>query len=77
MGDFSVKNESNNNYWYGNPIGIRFGGKMELGLGIRRGIRVLRHVDKGNWWSFPGTIDDLMFFKSLQNLMHFVEGFIF
>ncbi|KAK1581223.1 hypothetical protein Q3G72_004127 [Acer saccharum] len=34
--------------------GIGFGGKMELGLGIRRGIRALRHVDKGNWWSFPG-----------------------
>ncbi|KAK2646391.1 hypothetical protein Ddye_021586 [Dipteronia dyeriana] len=67
MGNLSVKkesiDESNNNYWYGNP----FGGKMELGLGIRRGIRALRHVDEGNWWSFPCTVDVLQISPKLNS----------
>lgn len=41
------------NSWYGNPMGIGFGGKFQFGFGHRRGIRALRHVDEGNWWSFP------------------------
>ncbi|XP_059460043.1 protein CHLOROPLAST IMPORT APPARATUS 2-like isoform X2 [Corylus avellana] len=45
------------NSWYGNPIpmGLGFGGKFEMGFGMRRGggVRALRHVDEGNWWSFP------------------------
>ncbi|XP_022755482.1 protein CHLOROPLAST IMPORT APPARATUS 2 isoform X2 [Durio zibethinus] len=46
--------------WYGNPMGYGFGGKLEfgLGLGLRRGIRALRHVDEGSWWNFP-TVDVL------------------
>ncbi|XVE71894.1 hypothetical protein DITRI_Ditri10aG0188200 [Diplodiscus trichospermus] len=46
--------------WYGNPMGLGFGGKFELGLGFgfRRGVRALRHVDEGNWWNLP-TVDVL------------------
>ncbi|KAJ4833187.1 hypothetical protein Tsubulata_016058 [Turnera subulata] len=61
MGNLCVRNEvvgeSNNNNgqfsssWYGNPMGLQFNGG---GIGIRRGVRALRHhVDDGNWWHFP------------------------
>ncbi|KAL5838691.1 hypothetical protein ACOSQ3_015860 [Xanthoceras sorbifolium] len=70
MGNLSVKNETvhenNNNYWYGNPMGIGFGGKMESGFGMRSGIRALRHVDEGNWWSFPSTVDVLQISPKLN-----------
>ncbi|KAF5456388.1 hypothetical protein F2P56_025877 [Juglans regia] len=43
--------------WYGNsiPVGLGFGGKFDLGFGMRinGGVRALRHVDEGNWWGFP------------------------
>lgn len=64
MGNLSVGTDTvDNSYsggqknsWYGNPIpmGLGFGGKFEMGFGMRRGgVRALRHVDEGNWWSFP------------------------
>ncbi|XP_062165162.1 protein CHLOROPLAST IMPORT APPARATUS 2-like isoform X2 [Alnus glutinosa] len=64
MGNLSVGTDTvddscsggQNNSWYGNPIpmGLGFGGKFEVGFGMRRGgVRALRHVDEGNWWRFP------------------------
>ncbi|XP_021277159.1 LOW QUALITY PROTEIN: protein CHLOROPLAST IMPORT APPARATUS 2 [Herrania umbratica] len=46
--------------WYGNPMGLGFGGRFEFGFGfgLRRGVRALRHVDEGNWWNFS-TVDVL------------------
>ncbi|KAB2625844.1 protein CHLOROPLAST IMPORT APPARATUS 2-like [Pyrus ussuriensis x Pyrus communis] len=53
-------NNSNPNWnsCYGYPMGLGFGGKFEFGFGSRRGVKPLRHVDNGNWWSFP-TVDVL------------------
>lgn len=45
--------------WYGNPMGLGFGGRFDLGLGPRRGgVRALRQVEEANWWNFP-TVDVL------------------
>ncbi|XVF69913.1 hypothetical protein PTKIN_Ptkin11bG0119200 [Pterospermum kingtungense] len=83
MGNLSVKqqqqqedtlDESNGtcqfgSSWYGNPMGLGFGGKLDLGLGfglISRGVRALRHVDEGNWWDFP-TVDVLQISPKSNN----------
>ena len=49
---------SGGGFCYGYPMGLGFGARFDLGLGMRRGmgIRALRHVDEGNWWNFP-TVD--------------------
>ncbi|GMP47379.1 hypothetical protein CsSME_00015142 [Camellia sinensis var. sinensis] len=46
------------NSCYGHPIGLGFGGKFDVGFGMRRrGVRALRHVDEErDWWRFP-TVD--------------------
>ncbi|XP_021816022.1 protein CHLOROPLAST IMPORT APPARATUS 2-like isoform X2 [Prunus avium] len=55
----SNPNPNSSNSCYGYPMGLGFGGKFEFGFGLRRGgVRPLRHVDDGNWWSFP-TVDVL------------------
>ncbi|BFG35499.1 hypothetical protein CerSpe_217730 [Prunus speciosa] len=52
-------NPNFSNSCYGYPMGLGFCGKFEFGFGLRRGgVRPLRHVDDGNWWSFP-TVDVL------------------
>ncbi|PON92613.1 CCT domain containing protein [Trema orientale] len=63
MGNVTVDTEAagggGGGFCYGYPMGLGFGGRFELGLGMRRGvggIRALRHVDEGNWWNFP-TVD--------------------
>lgn len=62
MGNLSVNTEAGDDHqtsaWYGNPMGLGFGGRFDLGLGPRRGVRALRHVEEANWWSFP-TVDVL------------------
>lgn len=42
----------NSYYASGIPMGLGFG------IGLRRGVRPLRHVDEGDWWRFP-TVDIL------------------
>ncbi|KAL6292530.1 hypothetical protein ACE6H2_000672 [Prunus campanulata] len=55
----SNPNPNSSNSCYGYPMGLGFGGKFQFGFGLRRGgVRPLRHVDDGNWWSFP-TVDVL------------------
>lgn len=74
VGNEAVSNESNvthhgsqvQNYWYGNPMGIGFGGKLDFGFGMRNGVRALRHVDEGNWWNFP-TVDVLQISPKFNN----------
>lgn len=66
MGNLSMNTEAVDeseghqaNSWNGNPMGLGFGGRFDLGLGPRRGgVRALRHVEEANWWSFP-TVDVL------------------
>ncbi|KAF8392808.1 hypothetical protein HHK36_021045 [Tetracentron sinense] len=69
MGNLSVSNDSYDdsyascyngqlNHHYGNPMGLGFGGKLEFGFGMRRGVRALRQIDEGDWWRFP-TVDVL------------------
>ncbi|KAM1067444.1 hypothetical protein ACFX2J_022446 [Malus domestica] len=58
MNNSNPNPNSNWNSCYGYPMGLGFGGKFEFGFGSRRGVRPLRHVDDGNWWSFP-TVDVL------------------
>lgn len=76
MGNLSVKKDAiesddgpgqvhNSNCWYGNPMGIGFGGKLELGFGMRSGMKALRQVDEGNWWNFP--IDVLQISPKFNN----------
>lgn len=76
MGNVSVKKDTiesddghdqvhNSNCWYGHPMGIGFGGKLELGFGMRSGMRALRQVDEGNWWNFP--IDVLQISPKFNN----------
>lgn len=76
MGNLSVKKDTiesddghgqvhNSNCWYGNPMGIGFGGKLELGFGMRSGMKALRQVDEGNWWNFP--IDVLQISPKFNN----------
>ncbi|XP_076910656.1 protein CHLOROPLAST IMPORT APPARATUS 2-like [Bidens hawaiensis] len=40
---------------YGYPLGLGFGGNLEVnfGIGMRNGIRALKNSDGGNWWGFP------------------------
>ncbi|KAM2657701.1 hypothetical protein EV1_013032 [Malus domestica] len=71
-GQMKNSNPKPNSTWnscYGYPIGLGFGGKFEFGS-RRGGVRPLRHVDEGNWWSFP-TVDVLeispRFNKSLSS----------
>lgn len=62
MGNLSMNTEAIDDHqtsaWYGNPMGLGFGGRFDLGLGPRRGVRALRHVEEANWWNFP-TVDVL------------------
>ncbi|XP_071742111.1 protein CHLOROPLAST IMPORT APPARATUS 2 [Rutidosis leptorrhynchoides] len=45
----------NHNTCYGYPLGLGFGGNLEFnfGLGLRNGVKALRNVDDGNWWTNP------------------------
>lgn len=39
--------------WYCHPMGLGFGGNLDLGVWMRRGIRALKHVDEAEWWRVP------------------------
>ncbi|XP_038710753.1 protein CHLOROPLAST IMPORT APPARATUS 2 isoform X2 [Tripterygium wilfordii] len=57
MGNLSSSSSNNdNNCGNSIPIGLGFGGNLGFRFGVRREIRAFRHVDNGNWWSFP-TVD--------------------
>ncbi|XP_076896689.1 protein CHLOROPLAST IMPORT APPARATUS 2-like [Bidens hawaiensis] len=55
------ENNNNNNSssesktCYGYPLGLGFGGNLEVnfGIGMKNGIRALKNSDGGNWWGFP------------------------
>ncbi|KAJ0091261.1 hypothetical protein Patl1_14153 [Pistacia atlantica] len=79
MGNLRVNNDDSNvnvashnyqinNSWYANPMGLGFGGKLQfgIGMGMRRGVNALRHVDEGNWWSFP-TVDVVQISPKFNN----------
>ncbi|XP_071729692.1 protein CHLOROPLAST IMPORT APPARATUS 2-like [Rutidosis leptorrhynchoides] len=62
MGDSITSNSpiiettnSNSRTCYGYPMGLGFGGNLEMnfGFGVRNGMRALKNGDDGNWWRFP------------------------
>lgn len=86
MGNLRVNNDDSNvnvasqnyqvnNSWYANPMGFGFGGKLQfgIGMGMRRGVKALRNVDEGNWWSFP-TVDVLQISPKFNNNHHHQNG---
>ncbi|KAF5749391.1 Chloroplast import apparatus 2 putative isoform 2 [Tripterygium wilfordii] len=56
MGNLSTSSSNNDNGGNPIPIGLGLGRNLGYGFGVKRGIRAFRHINNGNWWSFP-TID--------------------
>ncbi|XP_058113608.1 protein CHLOROPLAST IMPORT APPARATUS 2-like isoform X2 [Magnolia sinica] len=77
MGNLSMCNESysdsndcsgQTNDWCGNPMGLGFGGRFEVGVGFGGNVRALRHVEDEDWWRNPTVevINILPKFKSCE-----------
>ncbi|XP_076914399.1 protein CHLOROPLAST IMPORT APPARATUS 2-like [Bidens hawaiensis] len=51
----NTNTNSNEKSCYGYPVGLGIGGYLEcnFGFGLRNGVRALKNVDEGNWWSYP------------------------
>ncbi|KAL9991550.1 hypothetical protein Hdeb2414_s1321g01009951 [Helianthus debilis subsp. tardiflorus] len=55
--DFDFNFNFNYNPCFGYPVGVGIRGNLEckFGFGLRNGVRAMKNVGEGDWWSFPAV----------------------
>ncbi|KAJ0673805.1 hypothetical protein HanLR1_Chr12g0433051 [Helianthus annuus] len=55
--NFNLNFKVNYNPCFGYPVGVGIGGNLEckFRFGLRNGVRAMKNVDEGDWWSFPAV----------------------